>query len=217
MPEINTFLKSRNEVYSELSDSAWLLDFGFLTDMTSKLSELNCELQGKDRDLAHMLSAVNAFKLKLGLWSSELEKKTLHDFPSLGGILEKINEKEKWFHPENFCAHLKKLADEFNRRFQELDVMEPIVMFVLNPFLQVEDIRGLATKFHQGFHLQSNGLNMEIITMQNDIELKVRAKDSDFWRMVNREKYPFLSSCAFKVKAYFGSTYLCEGMSTLPP
>uniref|UniRef100_K7F4P2 SPIN-DOC-like zinc-finger domain-containing protein n=1 Tax=Pelodiscus sinensis TaxID=13735 RepID=K7F4P2_PELSI len=188
MPEINTFLKSRNEVYSELSDSAWLLDFGFLTDMTSKLSELNCELQGKDRDLAHMLSAVNAFKLKLGLWSSELENKTLHDFPSLGGILEKMNERE------NFCARMKKLADEFNRRFQELDVVESIVMFVLNPFLQV-------------FHLQSNGLNMEIITMQNDIELKVRAKDSDFWRMVNREKYPLLSSCAFKVKAYFGSTY----------
>uniref|UniRef100_K7G575 DUF4371 domain-containing protein n=1 Tax=Pelodiscus sinensis TaxID=13735 RepID=K7G575_PELSI len=197
MPEINTFLKSRNEVYSELSDSAWLLDFGFLTDMTSKLNELNCELQGKDRDLAHMLSAVNAFKLKLGLWASELENKTLHDFPSLGRLLEKINEKEKWFHPKNFCAHLKKLADAFNRRFEELDVMEPIAMFVLNPFLQV-------------FHLQSNGLNMEIITMQNDIELKVRAKDSDFWRMVNREKYPLLSSCAFKVKAYFGSTYLCE-------
>ena len=61
-------------VYSELSDNGWLLDLGFLMDITAKLNELNCELQGKDGDLSHIMSAVNAFKIKLGLWSSQLEK-----------------------------------------------------------------------------------------------------------------------------------------------
>ena len=31
-----------------------------------------------------------------------------------------------------------------------------------------------------------------------------------FWGLVNRQKYPLMKSWAPKVKAYFGSTYLCE-------
>ena len=67
IPEIVIFLKSGNEVYRELSDNVWFLDLGVLKDITAKLNELNRELQRRDRDLSHMISAVNAFKLKLGL------------------------------------------------------------------------------------------------------------------------------------------------------
>ena len=65
LPEIKAFLSKRNEEHEELSDDAWLLDLGFLTDLTGKLNSLNHELQGKDRHLIHMISAVNAFKAKL--------------------------------------------------------------------------------------------------------------------------------------------------------
>ncbi|KAJ4934777.1 hypothetical protein JOQ06_007559, partial [Pogonophryne albipinna] len=51
LPEIISFLKSRNEEYEQLSDDTWLLDLGFLTDLTAKLNDLNRELQGKDREL----------------------------------------------------------------------------------------------------------------------------------------------------------------------
>ena len=64
-------------------------------------------------------------------------------------------------------------------------------------------------KFEQVFGLQS-GVDMEIIDLQNDIELKSRSRDSDFWGLVSREKFPLLTACALKVNAYFGSTYLCE-------
>ena len=71
------------------------------------------------------------------------------------------------------------------------------------------DIRELTTKCQQVFE-QSSGLDMEITTVQNDGELKARSKDKDFWGLVNREKHPLLTSCALKVKADFGSIYLCE-------
>ena len=32
LPNINTFLSTRNEVHEELSNDAWLLDLGFMTD-----------------------------------------------------------------------------------------------------------------------------------------------------------------------------------------
>ncbi|KAJ4927678.1 hypothetical protein JOQ06_015481, partial [Pogonophryne albipinna] len=55
LPEIISFLKSRNEEYEQLSDDTWLLDLGFLTDLTAKLNDLNRELQGKDRELGQFM------------------------------------------------------------------------------------------------------------------------------------------------------------------
>ena len=51
---------------------------------------------------------------------------------------------------------------------------------------------------------------METITTRKITELKARSRDKDFCGIVNREKYPLMISCALKVKAYFGSTYLFE-------
>ena len=49
-----------------------------------------------------------------------------------------------------------------------------------------------------------------MVDLQNDIELKVRSWESNFGGIVSREKFPLLTSCALRVSAYFGSTYLCE-------
>ena len=38
LPEIKTFLSTKNEEHEELSDDAWLLDLVFLTDLTAKLN-----------------------------------------------------------------------------------------------------------------------------------------------------------------------------------
>ena len=53
---------SKGEDASLLEEPVWLLDLAFLTDLTEKLNHLNRELQGKDKTVAHMMSAVNAFK-----------------------------------------------------------------------------------------------------------------------------------------------------------
>uniref|UniRef100_A0A8C1NJA8 Uncharacterized protein n=1 Tax=Cyprinus carpio TaxID=7962 RepID=A0A8C1NJA8_CYPCA len=207
LPEIKSFLESRNEQHEELSDDAWLLDLGFLTDVTAKLNELNYELQGKDKDVTHMISAVNAFKAKVGVWASQLKNGSLVHFPNLEKMLQNMRNKDA-FLPQEFCSQLEKLASEFNRRFQELNDIREVVVFISKPFLPIE-IEEVSTKFQQVFALPI-GVDMEIIELQNDIELKARSRDSDFWGLVNTEKFPLLSSCALKVKAYFGSTYLCE-------
>ena len=63
--------------------------------------------------------------------------------------------------------------------------MEQIIMFISNPFLQV-DIGELTAKFQQVYE-QNHGLDMEIIAVQNDRELKARSWEKDFWGLVNRE------------------------------
>lgn len=51
IPERITFLKSKNKEYEQLSDNVWLLDLGFLTDLTAKLDYLNRNMQGKEKTL----------------------------------------------------------------------------------------------------------------------------------------------------------------------
>ena len=107
------FLSTRNEEHEELSDDAWLLDLGFLTDLTAKLNSLNNELQGKDRHLPHMISAVKAFKAKLGVWTTHLKKGVLMHFTNLEKMSQSIRDNYD-FHPEQYCVHLDKLAADWS-------------------------------------------------------------------------------------------------------
>ena len=109
LPEIKTFLETRKEEHEELSDDQWLLDLGFLTDLTAKLNALNNELQGKDRHLPHMIT-VNAFKAKLGVWNRQLKNGRLTHFPNLEKKSQAIGDKNA-FHPEQYCVHLDKVAE----------------------------------------------------------------------------------------------------------
>ena len=92
------------------------------------------------------------------------------------------------FLPQEFCAHLEKLASEFNRCFQELNDIGEVVAFISTPFLPFE-IGEVSARFQQVFALPI-GVDMEIIELQYDIELKARSRDSDFWGLVNTEVSP---------------------------
>lgn len=129
-----------------------------------------------------MISAVNAFKGKLGVWKTHLKSGRLTHFPKLDKMSRAISDKDA-FHLKQYCAHLVKVAIEFSRRFGELQIIQDIAAFVSNPFLTI-DIGEVAAKFQQAFTLPS-GVDMEMVDLQNDIELKTRSRDSDFWGLVS--------------------------------
>ncbi|KAK0154682.1 General transcription factor II-I repeat domain-containing protein 2 [Merluccius polli] len=71
--EIKEFMDSRGQDTALLQDAEWKLDLAFLTDITGKLNHLNCELQGKDKNVTDMISAVSAFRAKLNIFSVHLQ------------------------------------------------------------------------------------------------------------------------------------------------
>ncbi|QQP55071.1 Uncharacterized protein FKW44_008130 [Caligus rogercresseyi] len=81
LSEIKDFMKSRDEDTSMLEDTAWLLDLAFLTDITGKLNNLNRALQGKGKTVADMISALNAFKAQMNIFSAHLQRKKVLHFP----------------------------------------------------------------------------------------------------------------------------------------
>ena len=61
-------METREEDTTLLFDPEWLLDLAFLTDVPEKINHLNLQLQGKDKNISEMISAVKAFSAKLSLY-----------------------------------------------------------------------------------------------------------------------------------------------------
>lgn len=59
--DIRVFSQIKGEDTLLLKNTEWTLDLAFVTDITVKSNHLNCELEGKGKPIADMMSALNAF------------------------------------------------------------------------------------------------------------------------------------------------------------
>lgn len=116
-----------------MSDAEWLLDLAFLTDMTEKLNHLNSQLQGKDKTISDMISAVKAFKARL----QQLKNKRRQHFPTVVNVLESRAGSEDVLDVQRYCDLLSRLGQDFEDRFNDFDKLEPCVAFIANPFMEV--------------------------------------------------------------------------------
>ena len=57
-----------------------------------------------------------------------------------------------------------------------------------NPFMQV-DMTCTAEQLSALFNLDAGQVEIEILTLQNDLHLKAHQSASNFWCFVDREKY----------------------------
>ncbi|RXN24367.1 general transcription factor II-I repeat domain-containing 2A-like protein [Labeo rohita] len=140
---------------------------------------------------------------------SKLQHHDLANFQNLASELEMQG--KSCVQPDN--AHNKEQIDnclsEFDKRFQDFALLKPIATFMCYPFQEDAEVISLASKIATLFHLNSSGVEDEILTLQTDIQLKSRAH-AQFWNLLTEEKYPNIRKCATSLTALFGSTYLCE-------
>ena len=214
LPEIKEFLKHSTThavAYSQLEDGQWLTDLAFLTDVTNKINDLNLELQGKGKHIANMISSVNAFKTKLRLLLSRLQRCDLRSFPHMEAELRRQG-KESVELSDAYAQQIQSILSEFERRFADFASIEPVAQFLCFPFANV-DVDCIAPQIATLFSLDGSAVENEILTLTNDIELKARATpgiSGEFWNLLLEEKYPSLRQCALNMSSLFGSTYLCE-------
>ena len=132
-PEISKFLETEPKEFSEQDDSSWNEDFFFLGDITSHLNDLNIKLQGKGKLIFDLPAAVNAFKVKLRLFKSQLSKGMLTQFP----ICLKLILSERHLAIEiKYAEQIEVLIEEFNNRLT-LSTKEKLhLKIIVNPFLK---------------------------------------------------------------------------------
>uniref|UniRef100_A0A6P7GZ54 General transcription factor II-I repeat domain-containing protein 2B-like n=1 Tax=Diabrotica virgifera virgifera TaxID=50390 RepID=A0A6P7GZ54_DIAVI len=143
-----------------------------------------------------MVSAVNAFKAKLALWKLHMENNNLSYFPNLRMVIESLCDEDVTTH--QFVKHFDSLLTEFNKRFEEFSELETFLIFFINPYSH----RNEGVKRFQHIFSISNkeDLELEIINITNDIQLKSYCNEENFWNLVDINIYPLLEKMYPKVK-----------------
>lgn len=151
-----------------------------------------------------MISAVNTFKSKLHY--------DLRNFPHMQAELQRQG--KDFVQPDSArFEQVQSILLEFERRFTDFGSIEPVASYLCFPFGPSIDVDCIASKIVSLFHLDNTAVENEILTLQNDIEIKSRATsdtNGEFWNLLTEQKYHNLRKCAFNLTALFRSTYLCE-------
>ena len=90
-----------------------------------------------------MISSVNTFKCKLQLLSTKLHCHDLHYFKYLNSELVLQRKTTAQFNNARYITQVQSLTSEFDKRFIDFALVEPIATYMCFPFatdINVEDI-----------------------------------------------------------------------------
>lgn len=203
--EVYMFLiEKKHRLASYYINEVWLGKLSYLVDIFEKLNDLNLSLQGENSTIITAASKIQAFKNKLSLWQTELNKNNLDMFPCFNDFINENNIDIYTF--KNIISnHIEKLKKNFSRRFE--DFPENYLGWIRDPF---------------SFDICSSTLQIsekeQLIELISDYTLRNQFKTQPcqkFWLSVEKQ-YPVLCKNAIRVLIQFASTYLCEtGFSKL--
>lgn len=195
--EIISFMREKQmfEGCEILENTAWLSDFAFFTDLLCHMNKLNVKLQGRNQFIYDIWGHLKGFKMQLVLFEKQLAKRDLSHFPRLKTIVPVVEDKLV-----SYEESVRRLHDEFERRFQDFKNIEQDLNIFSMPFnLDCETVR---TEFQ-----------LELIELQCNTELKqlfLNVPKVEFYKSLSKSSFPNLRSHAQKITAMFASSYVCE-------
>jgi len=195
--EIQTFLAANGRDTSVMLDSSWLADLSFLTDITAHLNDLNQKLQGNDRLVSDLFEKIASFQRKLQLFTAQLKASNLCHFPTCPQMSKQQEETVDY---TKYASCTEKLLDAFSTRFSDFRAKKSLYSVFSDP-LGV-DVETLPTE-----------LQLEVIEIQSSSALRAVLREKgllDFYKLLDKEKYPAIVSNALKLVSVFGSRYICE-------
>ncbi|KAM4629813.1 general transcription factor II-I repeat domain-containing protein 2-like [Polymixia lowei] len=197
---IDTFLKEKGRPLHELRDPLWLADLAFLVDLTDHLNTLNKRLQGKEQLVPQLYAHMKAFRAKLRLFESQLRNFNIAHFPTLTEIKCTFPNAKLPAKMGEYASVITSLITEFSQRFQDFSVIEKEITLFAAPFsVDAEEVE--------------ESLQLELIEMQCDDSLKNQHQLlslPDFYRSLEKAKFPLMRRHAKRMMSLFGSTYICE-------
>ncbi|XP_042272649.1 general transcription factor II-I repeat domain-containing protein 2-like [Thunnus maccoyii] len=197
---IGKFLKEKGRPLHELSDPLWLADLAFLVYLTGHLNTLNKRLQGKEQLVPQLYAHMKAFRAKLRLSESQLRNFNVAHFPTLTEIKSAFPNAKLSAKVGEYVSVITSLITEVTQRFQDFSVIEKEITLFVAPFsVDAEEVE--------------ESLQLELIEMQCDESLKNQHQLlslPDFYRSLEKAKFPLIRRHAKQMMSLFGSTYICE-------
>lgn len=198
--EIGNFMEMKGKPVEELNNKQWIIDLGFLTDLTLELNQLNKRLQGKCKLICDMYSDVKSFEIKLKLFIKHIDERKLDHFPNCKKAVEEAGDNFEWQNitMKNILTHLQ---NEFLNRFTDFKKISLSMEIFQNPFtVDIDDV--------------PSNLQMNIIDLQSNTTLKTAFREStdlvQFYGSLSSEHFHELKKFGQQMITMFGSTYLCE-------
>lgn len=202
--EVQIFLQQmNNDFYNKFLDEIWLAKLAYLSDIFSRLNELNLSLQGSSKTPFEVHGKIKAMIKKLNLIVNAVENNSYESFAKLEQFLF-----ENKFEPTielKTCiiSHCKMLIITFSNYFPESHEDH---LWIQNPFLEQQRSK-LCFKDKESLIDISCNPTQKIAFQNTNL--------FSFW-MKQKTEYESLYREAVKYLLPFTSTYLCEqGFSSM--
>ncbi|XP_027132687.1 zinc finger BED domain-containing protein 5-like [Larimichthys crocea] len=184
------------EAAAKFGDDMFLIKLAYLSDIFSKLNELNLQLQGKDKHLPHLADKINTFTRKLNVWEKRMSQGRTDVFENLTELAESIDSGATTVLP---CIqqHIEALGGFFGKYFPNSATQYD---WVVDPFHASAPADFSCAEEEQ------------LIEMTSDSALRLRFPTiplSQFWLEVEKQ-YPLIGQKAVGILLPFATSYLCE-------
>jgi hypothetical protein len=179
-----------------------MADMAFLVDICGHLNTLNLKLQGKDKSIVDLHSAVKSFGLQLSLFTSDIRADMLH-FP----CLKLLRDEREDIDVQRYCDHINNLSQEFSRRFSDFDKIERLTQLIKEPLIARIDGGWALAIGELPIDLSVAAMQMELC----DLQATENVLTPEFWtKAATKALYPNMTQLALWLCTIFSSTYLCE-------
>lgn len=112
--EVALFLNEKTDLAKSLYNEEFILKLVYLSNIFSKLNELNSYLQGTERaDIFTVHDKVRGFMKKLSLWQKNIEKRNYDCFETFQIFIAENNSKVSDDIISQITLHLISLKDNF--------------------------------------------------------------------------------------------------------
>nr|XP_006005906.1 PREDICTED: zinc finger BED domain-containing protein 5-like [Latimeria chalumnae] len=183
-----------------LHDTAWLSWLGYLSDIFSRLNELNLGLQGLSATIFNVQDKIESMIKKLEFWARFVEENTeilpnMHEFLTTNEL--QLQDSVKG----DIKQHLTELARQLREYFPSMGNTNSWVRYPFTNFSAVPMPQDLSIKEQESLLDISTDGGLKIESQQKQL--------AEFWIQM-RAKFPELSDRAVEVLIPFATTYLCE-------
>lgn len=187
---------------NRLFDRNWLFKIAYLSNIFTKINELNLTLQGKQVNVFTAHKKILAFKKKIEFWTICVSSNDFDCFPTIKSFSEEEGVEIEGTYIEEIIQHLKGLSEAFNQYFpNEQQIKYQNSLWIKNPFIVNAKPSTMSAEEYKTF-----------IEMTSDSSLQEKFKLMplvEFWCSL-KDEYPHLSQKAVLALLPFATTYMCE-------
>ncbi|KAJ4921377.1 hypothetical protein JOQ06_022821 [Pogonophryne albipinna] len=204
---LKSFIVGQGETsrFSFLDDKEWVLSVAFLCDITQHLNKLNIKMQGRNKTVYELYTAVRVFSDKLDVLEQSVRGSDYRFFPTVQKVMA-MHADALLPCQSQFCDVLTELKQNYTSRFHDFKDHSNIFVLVKNPFLiEVNEMKQISDQ------LGLVQLQMEFVELKSSDELQRQFRITDvvdFWKLVGHLQN--ISRLARHIISMFPSTYRCE-------